>query len=73
MIITSWHYDVNKGLWKRVRVPAFVYRTDIFYWMEHDHYKLEVLQKKIGRVALKSLNAGVKGRNKGRLRLELFR
>ena len=45
-------YDVVRCLWKGVGVPAVMYATGVLNWTERDFDKLEVVQNRIGRVAV---------------------
>ena len=45
-------YECIRGLWKFVGVPGIMYGMNVMNWTETDVAKLEVIQTKIGRVAL---------------------
>ena len=41
-----------RELWKTVAVPSLMYGMDVVNWNENDMQKLEVIQNKVGRIAL---------------------
>ena len=45
-------YEVLRELWKTVAVPNLLYGMNVLYWNECHMQKLEVVQNKVGRVAL---------------------
>ena len=45
-------YEVLRELWKTVAVPCLMYGMNVINWSERDMQKLEVIQNKVGRVAL---------------------
>ena len=45
-------YEIVRGLWKTVGVPALMYAAGVISWTKEDLNKIECIQNDIGRVAL---------------------
>ena len=45
-------YECIRGLWKGVAVPGIMYGMEVMHWTENELARLDVIQNKIGRVAL---------------------
>ena len=45
-------YEVVRGVWKGMAVPSLMYGLETMRWTKNDLDKLEVVQNKVGRIAL---------------------
>ena len=45
-------YEVGRGLWKGVAVPSLMYGMDTVKWSKEEIDKMEVIQNRVGRLAL---------------------
>lgn len=45
-------YEVIRCLWKSVAVPSLMYGSEVMVWNQKDVDRLEVIQNRVGRVAL---------------------
>ena len=45
-------YEVGRGLWKGVAVPSLMYGMDTVQWSKEEMDRIEVIQNRVGRLAL---------------------
>ena len=45
-------YEVGRGLWKGIAVPSLMYGMDTVKWNKEEIDKMEVIQNRVGRLAL---------------------
>ena len=47
----NW-YECFRGIWKNIAVPSIMYGKNVMKWTKGELDKLEVIQNKVGRMAL---------------------